>query len=268
MKFTVTAMPKNKQVLRLMEQWEQRIKAIVMAMPQKVAAEFLLSVQGDSPTDIKGYPDMLEVKTVQGRLGWEITGVIPPGWVFSQRLSSVDVQRTVLYVRPRVTGGEVVSEAAVVLSRYNPWTMDTLPYEPSRREAAITSRQVTEREVRPIEAQRRKDVEREVERELRDLGVQLRPKGKVLLSRRVSRDLAFEILRREFGVPPIRGRAHWRPAARKVPRIAEREFKALFRWFAYPSESRYTGVGPMKMEKASVIRRVQKFQDLVAGGGG
>ena len=262
--FTIRADPNNKQVLRLMETWEQRIAAIITAMPQRVAARFLTEVSGAAPTDIEGYPDMMRVKTVQGKLGWEITGVIPPGWAFSQRLRSVDVQRTVLYVRPQVAGGEVVSEAAVVLSRYNPWTMDTLPYEPTRREAAITSRRITEREVRPIEADRRRDVEQE----LRDLGVQLRPKGKVLLSRRVSRNLAFEILRREFGVPPIRGRAHWRPAVQKVPRLAEREFKALFRWFAYPGESRYTGVGPLEMEKASVIRRVQKFQDLVAGGGG
>lgn len=266
--FTIRADPKNKQVLRLMETWDQRIAAIITALPQNVATRTLIEIKSGAPDDIEGYPDMLEVKTVQGRLGWEITGIIPPGWVFSQRLRSVDVQRTVLYVRPRVAGGEVVSEAAVVLSRYNPWTMDTLPYEPARREASIVSRRITDREVRPIEADRRRDVEREVEQELRDLGVQLRPKGKVLLSRRVSRDLAFEILRREFGVPPIRGRAHWRPAIHRIPQVAEREFKALFRWFACASESRYTGVGPLEMEKASIIKRVQEFQDLVAGGGG
>lgn len=265
---TIRADPKNKQVLRLMKTWDQRIAAVMMAMTQNVATRTLIEIKSGAPGDIEGYPDMLEVKTVQGEMGWEITGIIPPGWAFSQRLRSADVQRTVLYVRPRVTGGDVVSEAAVVLSRYNPWTMDTLPYEPTRREAAVTSRRVTDREVRPIEADRRRDVERKVERELRDLGVQLRPKGKVLLSRRVSRDLAFEVLCREFGVPPVRGQAHWRPAIHRIPRVAEREFEALFRWFADVGESRYTGVGPLKMEKSSIIKRVQEFQDLVVGGGG
>lgn len=261
--FTIEAMPKNKDVLRLMEQWDDRIAAVVQAMPQMVAQRFLTLLSSKAPTDIKGYPDMLSVKSIAGVKDWEIAGVIPPGWAFSQRLRSVDVARTVLYVRPRTAGGEVVSEAAVVLSRHNPWTMDTIPYEPNRREASILSRRITEREVQPIESARRRELDG-VKAELRDLGVQMRPKGKVLLSRRVSRDIAFEILRREFGYPPMTGVAHWRPAIHMLPRISEKVFRELFGWFANPGDSRYTGVGDLQVEKPSVIKRVQKFQDLVS----
>ncbi len=263
MRFMIKANPKNKQVLQLLKQWDKRIAAVIKAMPQMVAERFLNEVKGRAPTSIKGYPDMLEIKTIQGFGDWEIAGVIPPGWVFSQRLQSIDVSRTVLYVRPRSVGGEVVSEAAVVLSRHNPWTMDTIPYEPNRREASILSRRVTDREVQPIESQRRRDLE-SIKTELRSLGVQMRPKGKVLLSRRVSRDIAFEILRHEFGVPPIVGRAHWRPSIHLLPKMSEKVFKELSEWFANPGESRYTGVRDLQVEKASVVKRVQKFQDFVA----
>jgi len=261
--FTVEAFPKNKEVIRLMEQWEERIKAIVKAMPQMVAADFLQMVSRKAPTDIKGYPDMLERKSIAGFKDWEIVGVIPPGWAFSQRLQSIDVSRTVLYVRPRMVGGEVVSEAAVVLARANPWTMDTMPYEPDRREASILSRRVTEREVQPIESARRRELPK-ITDELRNLGVQMRPKGKVLLSRRVSRDIAFEIVRREFGYPPMAGVAHWRPSIHMLPKMSEKVFKELFGWFANPSDTKYTGVSDLQMEKASVIKRVQDFQDLVS----
>jgi len=141
--------------------------------------------------------------------------------------------------------------------------MDTLPYEPNRREASILSRRVTEREAQPIESARRRELD-DVKAELRDLGVQMRPKGKVLLSRRVSRDIAFEILRREFGYPPTPGVAHWRPAIHMLPKLSEREFKQLFGWFANPGDSQYTSVGALEVEKPSVMKRVQKFQDLVA----
>jgi len=261
--FTITAFPKNKEVLRLMDEWEERIAAIVQVMPQLVARRFLDQLSSKAPSSIKGYPDMLEVKTVPGIKGWDVTGVIPPGWVFSQRLRSVDVSRTVLYVRPRTTGKEVVSEAAVVLSRHNPWTMDTLPYEPSRREASILSRTVTELEAQPIESARRRELDA-VRAEIRDLGVQMRPKGKVLLSRRASRDLAFEILRTEFGYPPVTGVAHWRPAIHALPKTSEHVFKQLFGWFANPGDSRYTGVSNLQVEKPSIVKRVQKFQDLVS----
>jgi hypothetical protein len=102
--------------------------------------------------------------------------------------------------------------------------------------------------------------------ELRDLGVtNLRPEGKITLSRKVSRDLLFEIVRHEFGIPPIKGRAHWRPILRRVPQsLGLAEFRKLYRWFAFPEEQRWRSIRALPVERASVIKRVQRFQDLMA----
>lgn len=269
MEFTVRPDPRNKRTMRLVNQLEDRIEAIIQALPQRVAEQVLYRIRSSAPTDIEGYPDMLRVRDIPTQDGWQLTAIIPPGWSFSQRLRQIDAKRTVLYVRPKVVGGVVVDEGAVVLERWNPWTMDTLPYEPDRRSASIMSRRITEREARPIESEKRRILP-EVRNELKSLGITLRPKGKVTLSRRVTRDITFEVLRYEFGVPPITGRAHWKPAIRQIPVIARHEFKAFEDWFSKPSDGTYRAASDLPFEKKSVIKRIQRFQDLVgsAGGGG
>lgn len=266
MRLTVKQSPKNKKPMKLVEQLPERVEAIVKTFPQMVAFDVLKLIQSAAPKDIEGYPDMLKVKDLPGRQGWELTAILPPGWASSQRLRSVDVKRTVLYVRPKVRGGVVVEPATVVLERNNPWTMDTLPYEPDRFEASMLSRRVTEREARQIEMLRRQDLPM-IRIELRGLGVQLRPPAKVLLSRRVTRDIAFEVLRREFGIPPIPGRSHWKPAIRAVPNtITKRTLKKLEDWLAKPSDMGYQAAEDLPYEKASVVKRIRRFQDLVAAG--
>jgi hypothetical protein len=209
---------------------------------------------------------MLRVRDLPSIQGWELTAILPPGWASSQRLRSVDVKRTVLYVRPKVTGGKVVEPATVVLERSNPWTMDTLPYEPSRFEASMLSRRVTEQEARVIESRRREELP-DIRRELKDLGVTLRPAGKVVLSRRVTRDIAFEVLRYEFGIPPMPGRSHWRPAIRMVPNtITKKALKSLERWISSPQDAGFKTAEDLPYEKASVAKRLRRFQDLVAAG--
>lgn len=265
MKFYVKQSPKNKKVMRLVGELPERVKAIIKTFPQLVAFDALKMIQSMAPKDIDGYPDMLRVRDLPSVQGWELTAILPPGWAASQRLRSIDVKRTVLYVKPKVKGGRVVEQATVVLERSNPWTMDTLPFEPTRFEASIMSRRVTEKEAQIIHKRRMSELQ-DVRRELKDLGVELRPLDKVLLSRRVTRDIAFEVLRYEFGVPPIPGRAHWRPAIRAVKNTSTKKaLKKLERWLSSPQDAGFQTAEDLPYERAGIVKRIRRFQDLVSG---
>jgi hypothetical protein len=262
---TITEMKSNKEVYALLDEWEERTQAVVAALPRMVAEDVLNEIKKDAPKDITGYPDMLQVVSIPKARDWAIFGIVPEGSAGTQRLEAVDVQRTVLYVRPKIIRG-IASPAAVVLERKNPWTMDTLPYEPKLREASLISRRVTEHEVKAIENQRNKEREA-VEVELRELGVQLRSKGKVLVERRVTRDLAWEVLRHEFGIPPVRGKAHWRPAVAKWKQFAEARLKKdLLPWVADPENSDWRRGDTVPDGKASAIDDLQRFEEIVMTG--
>ena len=255
----------NKAIYALLDEWEERTQAVVVALPRMVAEDVLKEIKGNAPEDIKGYPDLLTIMSIPKSRDWSIFGILPESSAGGQRLEAVDVQRTVLYVRPKLVKG-MASPAAVVLERKNPWTMDTLPYEPKLREASLISRRVTEHEVKVIENQRLKD-RQEVENELLGLGVQLRSKAKVLISRRVTRDLAWEILRREFGIPPMRGKAHWRPAVAKWKQFAEERLKKdLLPWIADPENSDWRRGDNVPDGKPAVVEDLQRFEEIVMTG--
>ena len=266
MRISVKPSPKNKRTMKLIDTLPERVEAIVKTFPQLVAQDVLEILLSTAPTDIEGYPKMLKVRDLPSIQGWELTAILPPGWAHSQRLRTVDVKRTVLYIKPKTRGGVVVEPATVVLQRSNPWTMDTLPYEPDRFEAGITSRRVTEKEARKIESMRRAELQK-IRVELKGLGVELRPPAKVLLSRRVTRDIVFEVLRHEFGIAPVQGRAHWRPAIKMVKgTITKKALKKLEDWIYKPNDLRYMSAEDLPYEKGSVAKRIKRFQDLVASG--
>jgi hypothetical protein len=248
---------------RISDTWDRRIDGLVENLPAQLAEALLEQVTHKAPKGmIKGYPDYLAVRKIASDVeGFTVFGVLPPGWAFAQRLRSVDVQRTVLYVRPRVVRGES-DPAAVVLARLNPWTMDTLPYEPHRREASILARQVSEREAKKIEQQRARD-RTEVVRELKDLGKPIRPKAKVLLTRRVSRDLFFEVCRSEFGIETA-SKPHWRPATQALTKVILRKKVAdVLKDLFDPDSGAMMQVKGFKDAKPGVVKRVQRFQDMM-----
>ena len=266
LEFYIKEEPKNKDARKLVSEWQDRLDAFILALPQEIAQRVHLDVQKLAPTDIPKYPEMLKVVQFPRQGDWQLIGVIPPGWNYSQRLKGSDLQRTIIYVLPKMRGGEVVSQAAVVLSRNNPWTMNTLPYEPKKTEASLRARRISERDVKAIEVKRNAD-KKAIEEELRALGVPIRATGKVLLERRVSRDIAFEVLRREKGIG-MPGKAHWRPAVRAIyTQHFKKAMEELGVWMADPDNEEWEEDRNLPIEAASVIKKVQEFQDRIVPDG-
>jgi len=144
--------------------------------------------------------------------------------------------------------------------------MGTLPYEPSKQEASVRSRRVDEKDVQAVEKKREADKDAIIQ-ELRSLGVPIRATGKVLLERRVSRDIAFEVLRREKGIG-MPGKAHWRPAVRAIyTQHFKRAMEEFGLWMADPDNEEWQKNRNLPIEAESVIEQVQEFQDRIVPGG-
>ena len=264
----ITPFSKNKKVERLHKEWPERIKAIVKEMAFESSEDMLANVKSLAPTGIHRYPDMLDIVDYGNIDDFEVFGVVPPEFTFRQLVVSMDIQRTALYIIPKVSKGLPVSDAAAFLAEYNPWTMMTLPWEPLTKEADIISRKVSLKEIKSVEYERNKYI-REIKTELKNLGVSsFRENMKILRREKLIKDLAFEILRREFGVEGEIGVAHWRPAARKAATIdADKNFKKLWKWFAMPDNSEWRHTGRAKKTSGKIVtvqKKIKRFQELVS----
>lgn len=212
--FTLALTPGWEQAVARLEAFPARarkllawaLRTLVLRLKRKV-----LQVVPDT-AEYRTYRRSLEVFTVRTEARVTVEGLRVG--LRARKVKKVFAKRTVLYVKPR--GARRPSPAVEVLAKYGPWTLDTLPFYPRKRDAQVVSRMVTEREVLAVEKQRRKDRPR-WRQALSKAGVRppkARNKVAVPRSARALADLAFEGLRLELGLAGTPPRPHWGPAIR------------------------------------------------------
>lgn len=263
MRLQISQAPQNRRVFGLVSELEERVAAIVRHFPEDLAMELLPHLQKAAPNDIPRYAQLLGVRRFQLAGVDSAAGIMVAGYAHAHRLTEADAPRTVLFIRPKVRAGEAMDPGSVVLWRANPWTMGTLPYEPPKRVASILSRRVSAREAAEIDRRRTMDLPMVVQ-ELRALGVAITRVHPVRLERRVTRDLAWEVLRREFGLGDAPHVAHWRPTLRYAKTVLARHlFKSYLRWLSVPSEHRWERPLTTKFGKVGDVKRIQGFQAYI-----
>jgi hypothetical protein len=266
MEFFVKQDAYNKKVLKLVEELPDRVMAIIVHFPDLIAQLVYEDIRKSAPKGIPKYPKMLKLRQIDVPGVDSTVGIIVPGYEHSYRLRTTDAKDTVLYIKPRVYKERGLDPGAVALAKRNPWTMTTLPYEPHRTHASITSRRVSPREAAKIEVLRKRDLP-QVKLELKEGGVEAKRPHPTLVQRRVSRDIAFEVLRREFGIN-AKHQSHWRPGIRAARRsYVAKTLRKLVRWLTVPADLQWKRDLVTQREKASTVKRIQGFQDHIAAGG-
>ena len=224
LQFTFAKGRTNRAARKLASEWKDRTKAlkrnIAFRTAEKVQATLMENIpKGD---DWNAYRASLEVVEVTG-LGDEAVSFAVRANPRSRTVRNVDAPDTVLYIRSRRNLKRIKPEVQI-LEKYNPWTLQTLPFIPDRSDAMVISRKVKEREVEKI--QRKRIADRKLWRaELSKVGKRVpivRPE-----STRVAKtvpDVAFEAFRLEFGIGR-KPEPHWRPGLRNAIRDGLQELK-------------------------------------------
>lgn len=205
------------QVLKLVREWPDRTAALLSAVPRDVATKVLEEIRQDIPSgdNWKAYKQSLELAKATGLSEGEEAWVIRTRQK-AKKIRRVDGKEVALYVRSH-RPPKRPSEEVLVLARFSPWTLDTIPFFPKKSEAIMVSRKMTQREVQKIAKQRQKDAS-EWKLLLARLGIRDagKRKKKTMPDARAVPDVAFEAIRLEFGLGDVRGKMHWRPALRRL----------------------------------------------------
>ncbi len=206
---------RTRRALELFEQWPERTRRLQALLPHLAAEYVLAEILEKLPKgeEWSPYRDSLEVARVAG-MPPDTSATVVRSNVHSRRVRRLDVPRTLLYVRAkrRLKTKPEVS----VLEKYSPWTLQTLPFTPSRRDALLVTRRAGTRAVEKVAQERLKD-RRKWKRELVRAGIKVKDDREVRIPRTVRAlpDVAFEALRLEFGWGPEH-KAHWKPAIRRL----------------------------------------------------
>lgn len=127
----------------------------------------------------------------------------------------VDAPQTLLYISPLKTRFRRPDPKIQVLMKYNPWTLDSIPFVPRSGQAKIQSRVVTKQIVRKVTKERHRDKSKWrpelIRAGYRETNKRRMPQRKYV---KAVPDMLFEAMKLEFGVgahpvPAWRPAAHW-----------------------------------------------------------
>lgn len=129
------------------------------------------------------------------------------------KLDAEDLRNMALFFRPHMGTAEWVK----VLAMYGPWPGYLVPVDVTQRDARIISRTARPDELAALESRilaRRAEIVDALNRGGAK-NIDLRPSARAA-GLEVHEDLGWTVLRAEFGMGEVAGRAHWRPAIRET----------------------------------------------------
>lgn len=207
------------KAMRLVKDFKPRFKTLMRWVPYWLAKTSMEEVEAGIPHGgaHQTYRRSIRLTEVSGTGG---TGAFAiQSEAKAAGVKSIDPARVVIYVRPRKTRLVKVPRVVKLLQRHSPWTLETIPFLPTQKEARVVSRKVSLQEVEAVEAARRAD-ESVWRRGLKECGVRdTRHRKQLAVSKAIGKhvpDVAFEALRLEFGMGGVDAAPHWKPAIRSL----------------------------------------------------
>jgi hypothetical protein len=182
-----------------------------------------------------GFPKSMNGARAALRLGRVSTGkdsvaygvYLDSAGMQSKKARKVDPAVNVFYIRPKKGRMVRVPEKIRILQQFSPWTMDSMPFFPSKREGSVITRKVSEKEMTKVRALREQDRTKWAPLLAKE-GIHVSKATKVKLPPRaeVVEDVAFRALRLEFGGGDQSAKPIWRPTIRSLAKNVVRSMLA------------------------------------------
>lgn len=131
----------------------------------------------------------------------------------ARRVKRLDRNKVLLYVKVKRKRRLRIPPEILILEKFNPWTVDTLPFSPDKRWALTITRKAGARVVDSIAA-KKKFQRSKIRKMLFKAGVRkLKKDNDLKVPKQITGlpDVALEAIRAEFGLGK-RAIPHWRPA--------------------------------------------------------
>lgn len=236
MSFSVTMDKGSEDVLRLAKEWPQRMEHVapmITYLSADYTRRYVQDRLGQDPS-LRAYRDALEVAQVKGLKRGESA--------YSLHLNTgaptarkVAPKRTLLEVRVVKRRTTAPDPASAILEKYSPWTLDTLPFKPDRKDAVVIMRKASAVAVMKVASDRKKQ-QNLWARELRRAGVRAGDRQNSLnfpTDAPIS-NMTTDALTAEFGLGKKRPLPAWRLAVQRLQREALPAFLKDQKHFVFP----------------------------------
>jgi hypothetical protein len=262
----VEGISKNpEKVTKYIKELEKRFAAVMRYATHRVAMQARADVDSRGPTEL-GYDKNLEVLKVRSEdIGYVLAYVGKP-----DDISDVDGESAVFYFRPLKRKMGKFASIGGLLKKYGPFVKEMIPDNYDDTMVKIVYREVSPQEVDAVRKKNLKD-EPELRAAFAKIGVKIPPKRAIERDKgfEVFSDLAFKVLRREYGIRS-KSTPHWRPAIKKIVggQVLDKVFASEMVQKAL-TDPNYPGWKRLGMIKGSIgigeLSEFDDFQKLILG---
>jgi hypothetical protein len=246
------------RTLRFNEDLDSRAFAATRMMMYAATKELLIGIKSMIPRkdEYKELLDSLKIVEIPGSKKKSAFAVTIDSK--ARKIKKIDIQRTVLYVRGKKKMDRK-SPAITALEDMGPWTPDTIPFWPNKREAVVIQRKVTKREADKISKMQLDTKQKEkVASAFANLPGKKPGKGnkdKVSRNGKAIPDLNMLAHTLEFGGPGQKAVPAWRTTIHNIITMGlskiSKKYKQIDAAFTDPN-SREWKKWPRNIEKASL----------------
>lgn len=253
-----------REILKVGKQWPERTAALRRATAYEAARKTQAGLLEKIPSgkEWDSYREALTVSEVA--LGGAADAFALRAVPRARELDKSDEDSAVIYVRANKMM-QSADPKVQVLEKYGPWTLDTIPYTPTSKQAKVFFRQADKSTVAKV---RRKVVQdrRLWRKELNALGVRVplvRP-SQVNLPKAVP-EMAYAAFNLEFG-RGVKPEPHWRPTLRELTTAGMKRLSRnpkvlrLFTQPAFTGWTRWQGINTSVTLRPSQARKYIPFQ--------
>lgn len=263
--------PRTRNAWRLIEkELEKRAASLHRTVSYLAAQDAYDSLMEGIPAgnEYKELRDSLEVAEVGvGKGNQGAYAVHAP--VKSRKVRKIDVPKTIVYVRAkkRLTRPD---PAVQLLEDTGPWTADTIPFWPNKKEAVVVQRKVTKKEADKV-AEAQKPKIPKILQQLSEMGRRVKKKKKGepghvgRNQKKAVPDVAMQALELEFGGQGKRATPVFRKMIRSVRggmRTMAKRHRIITQTMTDPNSGRWKNFPPRKTKistgKASSFKGFQK----------
>ncbi len=233
--FSVKAGRGNAKVEQLVRELPRRVEAALSMLSYEAAQLMLEEVRRRAPQipGVPDYVDRLVIRSLNDGLSHAFS-VGVEGDEGQNRLESDKLDTTVIRFTP-LEGRDQTNESKFLVLA-GPWPADLVPFRPPHGQLRVEALHVSEMETRKLR-NRLRETWPALVKEAQKYGLKLLEPGTSFAEQEVGRNLAFQVLRAEFGIGgPVS--AHWRPAIRLVKQKLPTLVKQVERTLTDPG---YTG---------------------------
>jgi hypothetical protein len=172
----------------------------------------------------------------------------------------LDPHKTLFKVVPRFEiAGDPVRE---ILTKYGPWTVDTIPFIPSKRSGAVVAIDSDDHGVESTQARVKEDWKK-INAKMVLFGIEFENRTNVYRKLSVLREIEVDAIRYEF----ISGKPHWRPSIRwlrKQGLSRMQKERDLIRVWIDPKFTKYRIFRHYRLKLSQdELKRIQDFQSKI-----